>query len=224
MNIFAPALEKKIAASGNIAVVVIDDAAKALPLAEALLAGGVDVMELTLRTPVALDAIRKIAGQVKGMTVGAGTVLAPLQLKQVSDAGAAFAVAPGFNPRVVAAAKEMGFSFAPGVMTPSEIEGALEAGCRLLKYFPAGVVGGLKGIKNIAAPYAHLGIRFIPLGGLTPETSAEYFGSPLIAACGGSWIAPAKLIAAGDWSAIRENAAKATAIAKAARALTQKTS
>ena len=114
--------------------------------------------------------------------------------------------------------------FAPGVMTPSEIEGALEAGCRLLKYFPAGVVGGLKGIKNIAAPYAHLGIRFIPLGGLTPETSAEYFGSPLIAACGGSWIAPAKLIAAGDWSAIRENAAKATAIAKAARALAQKTS
>ena len=148
MNIFAPALEKKIAASGNIAVVVIDDAAKALPLAEALLAGGVDVMELTLRTPVALDAIRAIAGRVKGMLVGAGTVLTPTQLKQVSDAGAAFAVAPGFNPRVVAAAKEMGFSFAPGVMTPSEIEGALEAGCRLLKYFPAGVVGRLRAMRD----------------------------------------------------------------------------
>jgi len=209
MNIFAPALEKKIAASGNIAVVVIDDAAKALPLAEALLAGGVDVMELTLRTPVALDAIRAIAGRVKGMLVGAGTVLTPTQLKQVSDAGAAFAVAPGFNPRVVAAAKEMGFSFAPGVMTPSEIEGALEAGCRLLKYFPAGVVGGLKGIKNIAAPYAHLGVRYIPLGGLNQDNVAKYLQDPWVLAVGGSWLAPRKLVQAGDWSAIRELAAAA---------------
>ena len=224
MNVFDPALEKKIAASGNIAVVVIDDAKHAVALAEALLSGGVNVMELTLRTPAALDALHAVATKVKGMTVGAGTVLTPVQLKQAADAGAAFAVAPGFNPRVVAAARESGFSFAPGVMTPSEIEGALEAGCRLLKFFPAGVVGGLKGIKNLAAPYLHLGVRFIPLGGLTPETSAEYFGSPIIAACGGSWIAPSKLIAAGDWAAIRENAAKASAIAKAARALNGKQS
>ncbi|MGI5869826.1 MAG: bifunctional 4-hydroxy-2-oxoglutarate aldolase/2-dehydro-3-deoxy-phosphogluconate aldolase [Kiritimatiellia bacterium] len=218
MNVFNPALEQKIAASGNIAVVVIDDAKNAVSLARALLAGGVDVMELTLRTPAALDAIRAVVGEVEGMQVGAGTVLTPTQLRQAADAGAAFAVAPGFNPRVVAAARDIGLSFAPGVMTPSEIEGALELGCRLLKYFPAGVVGGLAGLKSLAAPYAHLGIRFIPLGGLTPETTGDYFASPLVAACGGSWIAPARQIAAADWDGIRDNAARATAIMKTARA------
>ena len=102
-------------------------------------------------------------------------------------------------------------------MTPSEIEGALGLGCRLLKYFPAGALGGLKAMKALVAPYDHLGLRYIPLGGMTPETTAEYLASPIIAACGGSWIAPRKLVDAGDWAAVKANAAKATEIAKSAR-------
>ena len=219
MNVFDPTLARKITADGNIAVVVLDDADKAVKLAQCLLDGGVTVMELTLRTPAAIEAIKRIAAEAPGMIVGAGTVLTPQQLKQSLDAGAAFAVAPGFNARIVAAAKELNFSFAPGVMTPSEIEGALELGCRLLKFFPAGVLGGLKAIKTLVAPYNHLNVKYIPLGGLTPETTPEYLSCPLIAACGGSWIAPGKLINAGDWKAIRENAAKATEISKSARAL-----
>lgn len=217
MNIFNTALATKISSCGNIAVVVLDDASKAVKLAKTLLEGGVNVMELTLRTPAALDALGKIVQAVPGMIVGAGTVLTLEQLKQAKAAGAAFAVAPGFNPRIVSAAKEAKFSFAPGVMTPSEIEGAVELGCRLLKFFPASVIGGLKAIKTLVAPYNHLGLKYIPLGGLTPETTAEYLACPLIAACGGSWIAPTKLIAAGDWDAIRANAAKATEIARVAR-------
>lgn len=222
MNVFDPTLARKITGCGNIAVVVLEDPAKAVKLAQCLHDGGVTVMELTLRTPAAIEAIRVIAAEVPGMIVGAGTVLTPQQLKQSHDAGAAFAVAPGFNARIVAAAKELNFSFAPGVMTPSEIEGALETGCRLLKFFPAGVIGGLKAIKTLVAPYNHLNVKYIPLGGLTPETTAEYLACPLIAACGGSWIAPGKLINAGDWKAIRENAAKATEISKSARALIMK--
>ena len=218
MNVFDQTLAKKISDCGNIAVVVIEDADKAVKLAETLLEGGVNVMELTLRTPAALEALKKVAAAVPEMIVGAGTVLTTEQLKQSHDAGAAFAVAPGFNSRIVAAATDMKFSFAPGVMTPSEIEGAVEMGCRLLKFFPAGAMGGFKGIKTLVAPYHHLGLKYIPLGGLTPETTAEYLSSPIIAACGGSWIAPGKLINASDWGAIRENAAIATKIAKTARA------
>ncbi len=217
MDTFNPALAKTLTDAGNIAVVIIDDADAAVTLATTLLEGGVSVMELTLRTPAALAALAAVARSVPEMTVGAGTVLTPAQVLQARDAGAAFAVAPGFNPRVVDAAIDAGISFAPGVMTPSEIEGAVEHGCRLLKYFPAGVIGGLKAIETLAAPYKHLGLLYIPLGGLTPETTGDYLASPLIAACGGSWIAPPRLIAAGDWAAIRANAEQATAIARQAR-------
>ncbi len=217
MNVFDTALATKISTCGNIAVVILDDADKAVKLAKTLLEGGVNVMELTLRTPAALAALSKIVKAVPQMIIGAGTVLTIEQLNQAKAAGAAFAVAPGFNPKIVSAAKDAKFNFAPGIMTPSEIEGAVELGCRLLKFFPAGVIGGLKAIKTLVAPYNHLGLKYIPLGGLTPETTAEYLACPLIAACGGSWIAPPKLIIADDWDAIRTNAAKATEIAKAAR-------
>lgn len=217
MPAFDPTLAATIQRSGNIAVLVLEDAGKAVPLANALLDGGVQVLELTLRTPAALDALRMVAREVPEMVVGAGTVLTPEQLAQAADAGAAFAVAPGLNPRVVKAAAERGLSFAPGVMTPSEIEQAVELGCTLLKFFPAGVLGGLKGLTTMAAPYQHLGLRYIPLGGLTPETTADYLKSKLVAACGGSWIATADLIAAGDWDRIRDNARRATQIAAAAR-------
>lgn len=218
MNPFPPELAKKVADCGNIAVVVIDEAEKAVPLAHALLEGGVTVMELTFRTACAAEALRRVATEVPEMIISAGTILTKEQLQTAKDAGAHFAVAPGFNPRIVSAAMEMGLPFAPGVMTPSEIEGAVELGCTLLKFFPASVVGGIKAIETLAAPYKHLGLRYIPLGGLKPENTGEYLASPLIAACGGSWIAPAKLIKASDWSAITANAAKATEIAHSVRA------
>ena len=215
---FDPALAERIRESGNIAVIVIDRAEDARPLARALLDGGIRAIELTFRTPAAAEALSILSSYSSDLIAGAGTILTPEQARQAYEAGAAFAVAPGLNPRVAEAAATLGLSFAPGVMTPSEIERALELGCTLQKFFPAGAIGGLKTITTMAAPYKHLGIRFIPLGGITPETTAEYLKSPLIAACGGSWIAPSKLIAARDWDAIRANAELACRIAAEARA------
>jgi len=219
MKTFDSALQEKIQKAGNIAVVVVDDAAKAAPLAEALYEGGIRVMELTLRTPAALEALRVAVKAIPEMAIGAGTVLTPDQVRQAQDAGAAFAVAPGFNPRVVKTAIETELSFAPGVMTPSEIEGAVEMGCTLLKFFPAGSLGGLKTLSTMAAPYLHLNLRYIPLGGITAETTAEYLRHPIIAACGGSWIATTDLIRNSDWGAIRANAKTATDIARTTRDL-----
>lgn len=217
-ELFPEELAARVSRSGNIAVAVIDDPANAVPLARALLAGGVDAIELTFRTPCAVEALRRIVGEVPEATVGAGTVLTPAQVKEAKEAGAAFAVAPGFNPDVVRAAADIGLPFAPGVMTPSEIEGAYALGCtRIMKFFPASVMGGLAGLRTLSAPYKHLGIRYIPLGGLKASNTAEWLADPLVAACGGSWIAPAKLIGAGDWAAIEANAREATAARKAAR-------
>lgn len=217
MSIFDTSLSEKIQAHGNIAVLVLEDIQKAAPLAHALYDGGVRVLELTLRTPAALAALRAMVQEIPDLIVGAGTVLTPDQLLQAQDAGAAFAVAPGFNPRVVQAAKNAGLSFAPGIMTPSDIEAAVEHDCRLLKFFPAGPLGGLKTLLAMSAPYNHLGLRYIPLGGLTPETTAEYLKHPIIAACGGSWIATAELIRNADWEAIRKNAQRATDIVTSLR-------
>ncbi|NLB68343.1 MAG: bifunctional 4-hydroxy-2-oxoglutarate aldolase/2-dehydro-3-deoxy-phosphogluconate aldolase [Lentisphaerae bacterium] len=214
---FDSEVAKSICDCGNIAVVIIDDAGRAVDLAHALLDGGVNIMELTLRTPAALRALEAVAVKVPDMVVGAGTVLSISQLKDARNAGAAFAVAPGFNRSVVQSAMDMNFSFAPGVMTPSEIEGAVETGCRILKFFPASVVGGPQALKTLTAPYNHLGIKYIPLGGLAPDNTADYLMNPAVAACGGSWIAPAKLINESDWEAIRANASRATEIVKTVR-------
>jgi 2-dehydro-3-deoxyphosphogluconate aldolase/(4S)-4-hydroxy-2-oxoglutarate aldolase len=134
---------------GVIAVLIVDQAQDAIPLAQALLAGGIDAMELTLRTPAALDALRRIKAEVPKMLVGAGTVLTPEQVSEVAAAGADFAVSPGMNPRVVLAARELGLPFAPGIATPSDIEQAIECGCKLLKFFPAEPLGGLSYLKAI---------------------------------------------------------------------------
>ncbi|NNC90752.1 MAG: bifunctional 4-hydroxy-2-oxoglutarate aldolase/2-dehydro-3-deoxy-phosphogluconate aldolase, partial [Akkermansiaceae bacterium] len=163
--------------AGVAAVVTIEDEGQAVPLARALLAGGVRAMELTLRTPVAIEAIRNIARDVPGMLLGAGTVLTRKQVELVRESGAQFAVAPGFNPTVVRAAQTAGLPFAPGVATPSDIEAALEIGCHVLKFFPAGDLGGCRGLENMAAPYRHLGLRFIPLGGVTRDNLGEYLAS-----------------------------------------------
>lgn len=192
-----------------IAVVVIDDPEDALPLVEALLAGGINAIELTLRTPAAFEALRRIKATATDMMAGLGTVLTPEQVGQAVECGAAFAVAPGLNPNVIRAAHSAGLPFAPGIMTPSDIEGAVQLGCRLLKLFPAEPCGGLGYLKSISAPYAHLGLEYIPLGGLTESNFTDYLALENVPAVGGSWIAPRKLIQGKNWTAIRQNACRA---------------
>ena len=202
----------RIERSGVIAVLVIDTIEHGPPLAEALLGGGVDVMELTLRTPAAIDALRAIGRDVPNMLAGIGTILTPEQVDQVVDAEAAFGVAPGLNRRVVDRAQTLGLPFAPGVTTPSEVEAAVELGCRHLKFFPAEPSGGMPYLSSMNAPYAHLGLRYIPLGGLNADNMSSYLAHPAVPAIGGSWIAPRKLIQEENWSAITQNAAEARRI------------
>ena len=188
--------------TGVAAVLIIEKVEHAVPVAEALLAGGVDAMELTLRTPAALGALREIRAKVPEMLAGIGTILTPDQVQQVVDGGAGFGVAPGMNPRVVEAALAAGLPFAPGICTPSDIERALEYDRRLLKFFPAEPCGGLKYLEAIAAPYQHLGLKYVPLGGVNEANCAAWFASKHVGCIGGSWLAPKDLLAAGDWAGI----------------------
>jgi len=211
-QVMSPAIEKKIDNTGVIAVIIIDELKHAIPLAEALLKGGVDAIELTLRTPAALDAARIIKKEVPEITLGFGTVLTTEQVKAVVDVGADFAVAPGCNPKIIAEAKKQGLSFAPGIMTPTDIEIAIEQGCRILKFFPAKTSGGLAHLKSMAAPYQYLGLKFIPLGGVNMSNAADYLESPLITAVGGSWLAKRHLIQAENWHQITQNAKEIRAL------------
>lgn len=206
------ALFESLQKSAVIAVLVIDSVEKAEPLATALLEGGVDAMELTLRTPAALDALRVIRRKVPEMLAGIGTILTPDQVQQVIDADGSFGVSPGMSPRVVEAALNAKLPFAPGIATPSDIERALEYDRKLLKFFPAGPSGGLPYLQSIAAPYQHLGLQYVPLGGVSAENCDTYLESPLIAAIGGSWLAPRDLIAEGKWDVITARAREAIAI------------
>ncbi|RDC72573.1 bifunctional 4-hydroxy-2-oxoglutarate aldolase/2-dehydro-3-deoxy-phosphogluconate aldolase [Rhodovulum sp. 12E13] len=191
---------------GVVPVIEIDDAAHALPLADALAAGGLPVAEITFRTPAARDAIAAVAAQRPDMLVGAGTVLTPAQVDAAREAGARYGLAPGLNRAVRARAAEAGLPFAPGVMTPSEIEQALEAGCAMVKFFPAMAAGGPAMLKAIAGPYAHTGIGFNPTGGVTLDTLKDWLALPQVRAVGGTWIASRADIAAERWEAIAENA------------------
>lgn len=210
-QLFPDSLAAKLAATKIVAVLMVDDAAAAVPLAKALLAGGVDVMELTLRTPAALAALREVKAHVPEMIAGIGTILTPEQVVAAKETGGAFGVAPGLNLRVLARAAEVGLPFAPGVCTPTEIEAAIEAGCRVLKFFPAESLGGIKTIATMTTPYAHLGIRYIPLGGLTQGNFTDYLAHPAILAVGGSWIATREEIQRRDWTSITAKATAATA-------------
>jgi len=196
----------RVQAAGIVAVITLTDGATAVPLARSLLAGGIQAIELTLRTPAALQALEAICKDVPDMLVGAGTVLNEQQVDAVKSAGVDFAVSPGMNPAVVKAAQQAGLPFAPGICTPTDIEASLEFGCRLLKFFPAEHCGGLSYLNSIAAPYAHLGIRFLPLGGVNVNNAADYLASPHVAAVGGSWLAPSELIADNNWTAITQRA------------------
>lgn len=216
-KLFDSDLAARLFGNGVVAVLVVDDADDAIPLAQSLLAGGISAMELTLRTPAGLEALRRISDHVPDMLAGAGTVLKPEQLQEVQNAGAAFAVAPGMNPRVVAEAVKLGLSFAPGICTPSDIEQALEFDCQYLKFFPCEASGGLDYLKNISAPYAHLGLKYIPLGGINAANMAKYLAEPMVAALGGSWIAPRELIQAKDWTKITARAREAADLAATCR-------
>ncbi|MGB0155131.1 MAG: bifunctional 4-hydroxy-2-oxoglutarate aldolase/2-dehydro-3-deoxy-phosphogluconate aldolase [Verrucomicrobiales bacterium] len=196
-----------------LAVLVIDDLESAVPLAESLLAGGIQAMELTLRTPVAIEAACRIREAVPEMMLGIGTVLNTDQVDEVVKAGAAFAVSPGVNPTVIRYASAAGLPFGPGIMTPTEIDASVQEGCRLLKFFPAESSGGLAHLINISAPYNHLGLKFIPLGGVNLGNLETYLGNDLIGAVGGSWIAPRDLIAERNWKKIESNAREARSIA-----------
>jgi 2-dehydro-3-deoxyphosphogluconate aldolase/(4S)-4-hydroxy-2-oxoglutarate aldolase len=215
--LFDPELGRRISDCGVVAVLILDRAEDAVQVARSLMAGGVNAIELTLRTPAALQALKQIRAEVPEMIAGAGTILTPEQVRSVKEAGAHFGVAPGMNPRVLAAAREAGLSFAPGVATPSDIEAALEFECRLLKFFPAEPSGGLSYLNSIAAPYLHFGLKFIPLGGLNPTNMASYLQDPKIAALGGSWLAPRDLINAGSWKEITELATSTTATIRSVR-------
>ncbi|MBL7044286.1 MAG: bifunctional 4-hydroxy-2-oxoglutarate aldolase/2-dehydro-3-deoxy-phosphogluconate aldolase [Pirellulaceae bacterium] len=184
----------------------VDKPEHAVPLAKALLAGGIDAIELTLRTPAAMEALKAICADVPEMLTGVGTILTPKAAAEVKAAGADFGVAPGMNPRVVRAAQEAGLPFAPGVATPSDLEAAIELGCRFVKFFPAEAVGGVPYLRSISAPYKHLGIQYFPLGGLNAENMVEYLKEPNVPVIGGSWIVKKKLVENLDWTGITARA------------------
>ena len=193
-----------------IPVVVVDDLAHAVPIARALVAGGLPVIELTLRTPVALDAIRAITAEVPGILVGAGTVVTPAQADQAVEAGARFLVSPGCTPVLLAAMSSTGVPFLPGTATVSEALAVLEAGISEMKFFPAEASGGAAYLKSIASPLP--AARFCPTGGITAASAPSYLALPNVGCVGGSWLTPAAALAAGDWDRIRTLAAEAAVL------------
>jgi 2-dehydro-3-deoxyphosphogluconate aldolase / (4S)-4-hydroxy-2-oxoglutarate aldolase len=191
-------------------VVVVDELATAVPIARALVAGGLPVIELTLRTPVALDAIRAIADEVPEILVGAGTVLSAGQAKQALDAGAQFLVSPGATPPLLAGMAETGLPFLPGTATVSEVLAVLEAGWTEMKFFPAEAAGGTAYLSSIASPVPTA--RFCPTGGITLASARGYLSLPNVGCVGGSWLTPREAVASGDWGRVERLAAEAAAL------------
>ena len=201
---------EQVAACGVVPVVVLEDAAQAVPTARALLRGGIGAMEITFRTAAAKASIEKVAREVPEMIVGAGTVINLAQLHDAVDAGARFIVSPGSDPEVIAEAMKLNVPITPGVVTPSEIMMGLRLGVKVFKFFPAESYGGLRTIKALCGPFPQ--IRFIPTGGINQANAAEYFRNPKIVAVGGSWMVSRDMVAAGDFDGIAEKSAAATAL------------
>lgn len=199
---------KRLAQSGVVPVVVLEDAKDAVPTAKAMLAGGIDVMEITFRTAAAADSIKAVAQECPDVVVGAGTVVNLEQCKLAVECGAKFIVSPGYDEETVAWCCDNGIPVTPGCVTPTEIMMALKHGLKVLKFFPANVYGGLSAIKSLAGPFG--GVKFIPTGGVNAQNLAEFISSPYIHAVGGSWICPKADIAAGNFD-------KITALCKEAR-------
>ncbi|MFJ3048012.1 bifunctional 4-hydroxy-2-oxoglutarate aldolase/2-dehydro-3-deoxy-phosphogluconate aldolase [Herbaspirillum chlorophenolicum] len=200
-------------ASPVIPVIAIDKFEHAIPLAKALVAGGIRVLEITLRTEHGLPAIRAIAESVPEAIVGVGTLTAPEEFAASRDAGAVFGVSPGLTPALIEAAKRSGLPLLPGVMTPSEVMAAREAGFRQLKLFPAVPAGGIGMLNGIAGPLGD--VAFCPTGGITQETAPQFLACKNVVCVGGSWLTPKAAIEAGDWDTITELARAASALKKA---------
>lgn len=193
-----------------IPVIVVQRLEQAVPLARALVEGGVKVLEVTLRTPVALAAIEAIARAVPEAVVGAGTLRLPADAKAARDAGSRFAVSPGYTVALGAACREAGLPLLPGVATGSEVMAAMADGLRFLKFFPAVQAGGIPMLKALAGPFPD--IAFCPTGGITPETAPHFLALPNVAVCGGSWLTPADAVEQGDWARITRLAREAQAL------------
>ena len=199
---------KKLAAAGIVPVVVLDDVKDAVPTANALLKGGIDVMEITFRTAAAADSIQAVSKSCPDMLVGAGTVLTLEQCKQAVEMGAKFIVSPGFDAEVVSWCVENGIAVTPGCVTPTEIMAARKLGLNVVKFFPANVYGGLAALKALSAPFP--GMKFIPTGGVNEKNLGEFIAAPFVHAVGGSWVCTKKDIAEGNFD-------KITALCKQAR-------
>ncbi len=197
-----------------IPVIVINDANDAEPLAEAILAGGLDVIEVTCRTAAAPEALARIKKSFPEMMLGAGTVVTPEQAKMCIDTGVDFGLAPGLNPDTIRFFQKNDTLFIPGVATPSEIEQGLSLDCKMLKFFPAGALGGVNMLKNLAAPYASFGVQFCPTGGVNLDNMNDFLSLPVVSAIGGSWLATQQQIADKQWSRITDQVK--AALAKAA--------
>lgn len=195
-------------------VLVLNSVEDGIKMCSILAEKGLPAAEITFRTPAAEPVIREAARLFPSLYLGAGTVLNVKDLHRAFDAGAKFAVAPGFNPTVVMEAVKNGFAFAPGVCTPSEAEQAMELGCKFLKFFPAEAAGGVKFLKSLIAPYKHLGIRFMPTGGVTQNNVKDYLSLPEVAAVGGTWLGKASDMESGNWASIEQTVADAVAIVK----------
>ena len=205
----------KIGQTGIVPVVVLNEVKDAVPLAQALINGGLPCAEVTFRTEAAQQSIAEISKKFPQMFVGAGTVLTTEQVDRAVDAGAKFIVSPGFNPKVVEYCIKKGYPITPGIMTPTELEMALGFGLDVVKFFPAENAGGLKMIKAMAAPYTKM--KFMPTGGINPQNVREYLLSDKILACGGSWMVKGELINSGNFAEIEKLTKEASQIVKEIR-------
>ncbi|NLP26740.1 MAG: bifunctional 4-hydroxy-2-oxoglutarate aldolase/2-dehydro-3-deoxy-phosphogluconate aldolase [Clostridiales bacterium] len=200
---------------GVVPVIKLGNVNEVLPLADALSAGGINIMEITFRSDAAYDSIKKVATERPNILVGAGTVVNLEQLEQAIDAGSKFVVSPGFDPEIVKAGLDKGIIMLPGVITPSEIMSAMNLGLKVLKLFPASVFGGLKAIKTYASVFGQA--EFMPTGGVSASNLAEFLAVPSIKACGGSWMCTADMIKNQNWDEVTRLSTEATAIYKEAR-------
>ncbi len=205
-----------IAGLGVVPVIAIERVADAVPLADALLEGGLPIAEITFRTTAAADVLATLRDERPELCIGAGTVLTPEAVRQALQSGARFALAPGFDAEVVQEAATAGLPFCPGVMTPSDLSAAARHNIAVAKFFPAKQAGGPTLLAAISAPFAHLGIRFVPTGGVSADTITEWLAMKSVIAVGGTWIARTEDIREGRFAAIAENARAAVATAKAA--------
>jgi len=206
---------------GVIPVIAVESVDDALPLADALIEGGLPIAEITFRTAAAADVIAILAKERPELLVGAGTVLTLDNLNAAINCGAAFGVAPGTNPEIICEAFDAEWPFVPGVATPSDVEGGLSLGCQTLKFFPAGAMGGPAMLKALAGPYKHTGVDFVPTGGVSLDNLTDYLDLDVVAACGGTWLAKADDLKAGAFDVIRDRCRQAVQLVQQIRGKNQ---